>query len=96
MREWLRGLSPDERKEIGSDIRLVQWHWPIGKPLVDGLGSGLYEVRTVHRGAHYRVLFCIEGGTMVLLHGFRKKTPAMPPRDLALARRRQRDVERDR
>ena len=53
-------------------------------------------MRTVYRGAHYRVLFCIEGGTMVLLHGFRKKTPAMPPRDLALARRRQHDVERDR
>jgi phage-related protein len=93
VREWLRGLSPDERKEIGSDIRRVQWRWPIGKPLVDGFGRGLYEVRTTHRGGSYRVLFCIQGGTMVLLHGFKKKTPATPVGDLALARDRQRDVE---
>ena len=30
---------------------------------------------------------------MVLLHGFKKKTPATPSGDLALARDRQRDVE---
>ncbi len=36
VREWLKGLDEDIRKEIGSDVQVVQWRWPIGKPLVDG------------------------------------------------------------
>jgi phage-related protein len=68
----------------------------IGKPLVAGLGRGLYEVRTAFRGGSYRVMFCIQGGTMVLLHGFKKKTPATPAGEMTLARDRQRDVEQAR
>jgi phage-related protein len=37
----------------------------------------------------HRVLFCIEESTMVLLHGFHKKTRKTSPDDVALARRRQ-------
>jgi hypothetical protein len=33
-------------KETGSDIERVQWQRPVSKPLGDGLGGGLYEVRT--------------------------------------------------
>jgi phage-related protein len=40
-----------------------------GKPPVDGFGGGLYEVRTSHVGEQYRVLFYIEGATLVLGHG---------------------------
>lgn len=41
VKDWLKSLSKEERKIIGSDIDLVQQGWPIGKPLVDGLGNGL-------------------------------------------------------
>lgn len=60
VREWLKELPADVRKEIGSDIQVVQWRWPIGKPFVDGFGDGLSEVRTSHDGNIYRVLFCLE------------------------------------
>lgn len=40
VRDWLKELEPDVRREIGSDIQMVQWRWPIGKPLVDGFGEG--------------------------------------------------------
>jgi phage-related protein len=94
VREWLKGLPAHVRREVGSDIQQVQWRWPIGKPLVDGFGNGLYEVRTGVDTNIYRVLFCIEGGMMVLLHGFTKKSQKTPAADLETAKRRQREVEK--
>jgi len=34
VREWLKSLSLAVRREVGSDIQVVQWRWPVGKPLV--------------------------------------------------------------
>ena len=95
VRDWLKGLDPKVRQEIGSDIQLTQWRWPIGKPLVDGFGEGLFEVRTSLDDDIYRVLFCLDGSTMVLLHGFKKKGQKTPKRDLDLARKRQKKVKED-
>ena len=96
VREWLRGLDKTVRMEIGSDIRSVQEEWPQSnrKPLVDSFGQGLYEVRTKVDQNQYRVIFCIEESTIVLLHGFMKKTQKTPQADLALARARQRELQR--
>jgi len=53
VRDWLRGLGKEVSKTIGSDILSVQWSWPVGKPLIDGLGGGLYEIsRHREEGAH--------------------------------------------
>jgi len=92
VRDWLLSLPGDVRKEIGGDIRNVQDGWPLGKPYVDGFGDGLYEVRTSHRGQQYRVYFVILEETMVLLHGFQKKTQKTPAAAIKLARRRQKEV----
>ncbi len=46
VREWLRALPKEERKIIGGDIDFTAQGWPVGKPLVDGLGQGLWEVRS--------------------------------------------------
>ena len=89
VRAWLKSLDPEVRREIGSDIQHVQWTWPVGMPLVDGFGRGLFEVRTNVNGNIYRVLFCLDGSTMVLLHAFAKKSQKTPKPDLDLARRRQ-------
>jgi len=89
VRDWLLGLPAEARKQIGEDIELVQWGWPKGKPLVDGFGEGLFEVRSTSEKNEYRVLFCIVESTMVLLHGLQKKTRKTPQDDIALARKRQ-------
>lgn len=94
VREWLKGLSKEVRHAIGTDAALVQENWPVGKPLVDGFGTGLYEVRSSVGGNIYRVLFCLNGSTMMLLHGFQKKSQKTPKADLDLARRRMRDEEK--
>lgn len=43
VREWLKSLKKEERWVIGEDIKMVQTGWPLGMPLVDNLGKGLWE-----------------------------------------------------
>lgn len=89
VREWLKGLDAADRRVIGEDIKDVEFSWPIGKPLVDSLGRGLWEVRSsLPHGRIARVLFCVEKDCMVLLHGFMKKTQKTPKADIDLALRR--------
>jgi phage-related protein len=90
VREWLRSLSPiEDRKQIGVDIKTVEFGWPIGMPVCRPLGAGLYEVRSsLSQNRIARVLFYIDAkGRMVLLHGFIKKTQKTSPADLELARK---------
>jgi phage-related protein len=94
VRDWLRALGKEVSKTIGSDVLTVQWCWPVGKPLVDGLGGGLYEIRSSHAQVEYRVFFCIAASTIVLLHGVVKKTRKTRRADLELARSRLKEVER--
>jgi phage-related protein len=95
VREWLKGLPEAERHAIGEDLLRAQWRWPVGMPLCRPLGSGLWEVRTdlpTKRTA--RVLLCLYRGHLVALHGFIKKTRTTPDEGLALARNRQKELER--
>ena len=89
VREWLKGLSPEDRRQIGEDIKTVEFGWPIGMPICKPLGDGLYEVRTsLAQHRIVRVLFYIDKKSrMVLLHAFIKKTQKTPDEDLELARR---------
>lgn len=89
VREWFKELAPDDRKVIGEDIKLVQFRWPLGMPLVEKLDATLWEVRSrLQDGRIARVCFTVRAGKMALLHGFMKKTQKMPLQELELARRR--------
>jgi phage-related protein len=94
VREWLKGLPETERQAIGKDLLRAQWRWPVDMPLCRPLGNGLWEVRTdlpTKRTA--RVLPCFCHAHLVALHGFIKKTRTTPDEDLALARKRQKELE---
>jgi phage-related protein len=89
VREWLKGLEPEDRKVIGEDIKDVEFSWPIGMPLVRSFGCGLWEVRSsLLHGRIARVIFCIERECMALLHGFIKKTQKTPQHDIDLGLKR--------
>ena len=89
VREWLKELDAGDRKAIGEDIKLVQFRWPLGMPLVDKLEPDLWEVRSRLKGGRIaRVCFTARAGEMALLHGFIKKTQKTPAQELDLARRR--------
>ena len=90
VREWLRGLPNEERKIIGADILSVQYAWPVGKPLVDNLGQGLWEVRSRLNNRIARTVFAVVDEEIVLLHGFIKKQQKARQDDLDLARKRKR------
>jgi phage-related protein len=95
VREWLKELPEAERNAVGKDLLRAQWRWPVGMPLCRPMGSGLWEVRTdlpTKRTA--RVMLCLYDEHLVALHGFIKKAQATPDEDLALARKRQRELMR--
>lgn len=85
VRDWLRELSASDRKTIGADIKTVQFGWPLGMPLVRKMDKDLWEVRIHLENRIARVLFTVSNGTIVLLHGFVKKSQTTPQPDLKLA-----------
>ena len=93
VRDWLKSLPREERHAIGEDLLTVQHAWPVGKPLVDHLGGGIWELRSRLPDRIARTLFAIGQSEIVVLHGFIKKTQKTPAQELALARRRKRLYE---
>lgn len=89
VREWLKELGREDRKTIGEDIKLVQFRWPLGMPLVRKIEPDLWEVRTRLSGSRIaRVFFTVHKQQMALLHGFMKKSQKTPANELKIARNR--------
>ena len=57
-------------------------------PLARKLESDLWEARSTLPNSIARVVFTVYDGTILLLHGFIKKSRKTPASDLALARSR--------
>lgn len=85
VREWLQGLSREDKRNIGEDIKTVQFGWPLGMPLIRKISKDLWEVRSHVVDGIARVFFTVDGGYMVLLHGFIKKTQKTPSNELKTA-----------
>ena len=79
------------------------WEYPIypreesfslvGMPVCRPLGNGLWEIRSDLGSRRIaRVIFCVAGERMVLLHAFIKKTRTTPDSDMKLARRRMKEI----
>jgi phage-related protein len=94
VREWLAALDRRTLRVIGTDLRTVQFGWPLGMPLVRKLEPGLWEMRSNVEAGIVRVLFTIAESEAVLVHGLIKKSQALPQDDVALARRRMKEVQR--
>lgn len=70
---------------------MVQYRWPLGKPLVEKIKGyqDLWEVRSrLEKKRIARILFTVQGSTMTLLHGFMKKKRRTPRNILAEADKR--------
>ena len=94
VRDWLKDLDPADRLAVGQDLMRAQWRWPVGMPLCRPLKDGLWEVRSSLTGSRIaRVLFCVASNKLVLLHAFIKKTQKTPDEELALARKRKKEIE---
>lgn len=87
---WPVGIVADYARkvellmEFGPDLRM---------PHSRAMGGGLFELRPRGREGIGRALYCfVIGQRVVILHAFVKKTQATPERDLAIARRRMKEV----
>ncbi len=70
-------------------------HGPdLGMPHTRAMGAGLFEVRAKGREGIGRAFYCtLVGRRIVILHAIIKKTEKTPPRDLDIARERQKEVK---
>lgn len=88
---WPVGILADYARivellmEFGPDLRM---------PHSRALGDGLFELRPRGREGAGRVLYCyVKNRRVIILHVFIKKTRATPARELAIARKRLKEVE---
>ncbi|MBM2827486.1 MAG: hypothetical protein HW408_18 [Actinobacteria bacterium] len=71
-------------EEFGLELRM---------PHSRAMGGGLFELRPRGREGIARVFYCTKvGRKIIILHSFIKKANETPKRELAIARRRQREV----
>ena len=85
VREWLKVLRRDDKRQIGEDIKTAQLGWPLGMPLIRKIDKDLWEVRTRLADGIARVLFTVDGEYMILLNGFIKKSQKTPQNELKTA-----------
>ncbi len=72
-------------EEHGADLRM---------PHSRSMGGGLFELRAKGRKGIGRAFYCFQvGQRIVILHGFIKKTQTTPDDELALARKRLKEVQ---
>ena len=88
---FLLTLSQDEQqKALGYVSYLAEQGEQLRRPIAEYLGDKVYELRP----KQIRILYAFVGQYAVILHAFRKKTGAVPPRDKRLAQARLEDFVR--
>jgi len=66
----------------------------LGMPHTRAMGQGLFELRLKAAEGVARIFYCTTvGKRIMILHQFAKKTQKTPPKELALARRRMKEIK---
>jgi phage-related protein len=96
VREWLRQLDRDDRRELGRSLMTLEFGWPIGMPLSRSMGGGLHELRaSISGNREARIFFYVDRRErLILLHAFNKRSRSTPKRELDLARERMKQHQR--
>ena len=93
-RDVIKGLSKNDQKEIGADIRVVQNSFPVGLPLVRKLKPDLWEIRSIITNGFFRIFLTFLGEKIILLHAIVKKTNKTPPKEIEVAVTRLKEFKR--
>ena len=96
VRDTIEEWPSDVTADFGRILELVTIHGPnLRMPYSRAMGDGLFELRARGSSGHARALYCFRAGRRVIvLHAFRKKTRQTADHDLALARRRLKELFR--
>lgn len=88
--DWPVGVLADYTRIVGL---LMEFGPGLRMPHSRALGGGLLELRCRGSEGVGRALYCYAtGARVVVLHAFVKKTQSTPRRELAIARKRMKDV----
>ncbi|MBI4079151.1 MAG: type II toxin-antitoxin system RelE/ParE family toxin [Candidatus Levybacteria bacterium] len=91
--EFIRSLDKTTISKITHDISLLEMHGPIlGMPHSKNLTPALYELR-IRGKQEIRIIYGFIGKKIYLLHGFKKKTPKTPAKEIKTAQRRFNDLK---
>lgn len=87
--DYIRAQVWTHRGKIGRALRALQELGHLARrPLADYLGDGLYELRVVADGHQHRMLYFFHQRTMIVVtSAFLKNEAAVPPEELARAKR---------
>ncbi|MBI4002684.1 MAG: type II toxin-antitoxin system RelE/ParE family toxin [Nitrospira defluvii] len=96
---FIRGQSPAIRREIGEALRDIQKGIQLGLPLsrpMPAVASGAHELRVRGTAAAVRVFYFVKlADTIVVFHGFQKKTQKTPAHEIAVGQQRLEEVVHD-
>ena len=67
----------------------------LGKPYTASMGKGLFEIRSKGKEGIGRSLYCmVKGREIIILHSFIKKSQKTPKKELNLAKKRMKEVNK--
>lgn len=92
-RDFLLALAKDDRREVGADIFAAQKGFPLGLPLCRKMGKDLWEIRSTVSDGICRVFFTVDCDTIILLHGFKKKSDRTPLKEIGIGKKRLKDYK---
>jgi len=92
--ETIEAWPSDVIADYGRVLELASVYGPnLRMPYSRAMGDGLFELRARGSSGHARALYCFRSGRrIIVLHAFRKKTQQTADHDLALARRRLKEI----
>lgn len=94
--EFLRGLPEETRLEVADALVLLESGQALAMPLsrsLSGIRPGLHELRFRDRAGQVRVIYYLKkGDALYLVHAFRKKTQAIPRRELDIIHKRLKEI----
>ncbi len=90
-------LPPGILANLLRTLELIEEFGPeLGRPHTAPLGKGLFEIRAKGKEEIARSVFCtLKGSEIVILLTAVKKTNALPKRQMDMARKRMKEVQRD-
>ena len=93
---FIRDQSPAIKREIGEALRDVQKGIRLGLPLsrpMPTVASGAHELRVRSTTTAIRVFYFVKlADTIVVFHGFKKKTQKTPTQEIAVGQQRLQEV----
>jgi phage-related protein len=88
--DWFQSQEPKVKAKLARIFDLLEGEGiSVGKPYVAPIEDKLYEIRIEQDTNIYRILyFAYTDKRFILLHGFQKKTPKTPKKELDLSKER--------